>query len=90
MSLDHAAMLRYEKQRAWVESLPGDDVPMTTEELRDLLGAIIHGHSRKDSTDWDLNLAMIGVEKHVELRIQDFLAKQAQGQTSPSKGDQVT
>ncbi|MFD7615729.1 hypothetical protein [Streptomyces sp. NPDC059802] len=90
MSLDRATKLRYQKLEAQIAALGGNDVPMTTEELRDLLGAIIHGHSRKDSTDWDLNLAMIGVEKHVELRIQDFLAKQAQGQTSPSKGDQVT
>jgi hypothetical protein len=90
MSLDRAATLRYEKLRAQVAALPGSDVPMTTEELRDLLGAIIHNHSRKDPTDWDLNLAMIGVEKYVDFRIQDFLAKQAQEKTSPSKGDQVT
>ncbi len=90
MSIDSAAALRYRQLEAQLAALPGGDVPMTTEELRDLLGAIIHGHSRKDTTDWDLNLAMIGVEAHVELRIQDFLAKQAQEQTSPSKGDQVT
>ncbi|MCX4792457.1 hypothetical protein OG369_42540 [Streptomyces sp. NBC_01221] len=91
MSLDHAAMLRYQKLKAQIAALSdGVDGPMTTEELRDLLGAIIHGHSRKDSTDWDLNLAMIGVEKHVAYRIEAFLAGQAQEQTSPSKGDQVT
>jgi hypothetical protein len=73
-----------------MNSLPGADVPMTAEELRDTLDAIIHGHSRKDSTDWDLNLAMSAVEKHVALRINDFLAKQAQGQTSPSEGDCLT
>ncbi|MEU0837095.1 hypothetical protein [Streptomyces sp. NPDC005969] len=90
MSLDQAAMLRYQKLEAQIAALGGDNVPMTTEELRDLLGAIIHGHSRKDSTDWDLNLAMIGVERHVAYRIEAFLAEQAQEQTSPSKGDQVT
>lgn len=90
MTLDSAAQLRYQRLEAQIAALPGGNVPITTEELRDLLGAIIHGHSHRDRTDWDLNLAMIGIEKHVELRIQDFLAKQAQEQTSPSKGDQVT
>ncbi|MGW2847271.1 hypothetical protein [Streptomyces sp. NPDC001274] len=90
MTLDHAATLRYQKLESQIAALGGDDNPMTTEELRDLLGAIIHGHSHKDRTDWDLNLAMIGVERHVDFRIQAFLAEQAQGQTSPSKGDQVT
>ncbi|WP_097865845.1 hypothetical protein [Streptomyces sp. rh34] len=90
MTLDPAAQQRYQRLEAQIATLGGEDVPMTTEELRDLLGAIIHGHSHRDRTDFDLNLAMIGVERHVELRIQDFLAKQAQEQTSPSKGDQVT
>lgn len=94
MTLDPAAQQRYQRLETQIAALDtalgGEGVPMTTEELRDLLGAIIHGHSHRDRTDWDLNLAMIGVEKHVELRIQDFLAKQAQEQTSPSKGDQVT
>jgi len=90
MTLDPAAQQRYQRLEAQIAALPGEDVLMTTEELRDLLGAIIHGHSHRDRTDWDLNLAMIGVERHVELRIQDVLAKQAQEQTSPSKGDQVT
>lgn len=74
----------------YLAGLPGGDVPMTTEELRDLLGAIIHGHSHRDTTDWDLNLAMSAIERHVAYRLDDFLAKQAQEQTSPSKGDQVT
>lgn len=90
MSAENAATQRYQRLEAQIAALGGNDVSMTTEELRDLLGAIIHGHSHRDSTDWDLNLAMIGVEKHVELRIQDFLAKQAQEQTSPSEGDCLT
>ncbi|MFJ1827392.1 hypothetical protein [Streptomyces sp. NPDC088178] len=73
-----------------MSKLPGADVPMTTDELRDLLNEIIHGHSRKDSTDWDLNLAMDAVEDHVAYRIEAFLAERAQEQTSPSKGDRVT
>ncbi|MFF7795625.1 hypothetical protein [Streptomyces sp. NPDC007991] len=48
--------------------LPGSDVPMTTEELRDTLGALIHGHSRRDTTDCDLNSAMRAVEAHVAYR----------------------
>lgn len=67
----------------------GSDMPMTIEELRDTLAAIIHGHSRKDATDWDLNLAMSAVEAHVVYRIKDFLAKQAQGQTPPIEGDRL-
>lgn len=73
------------RQRAF-----GTDVPMTVEELRDTLGAIIHGHSRKDTTDWDLNVAMRAVEKHVAYRLNDFLAGRAQGQTPPVEGDQMT
>lgn len=51
-----------------MSTLPGSDVPMTTEELRDTLGALITGHSRRDTTDWDLNSAMRAVEEHVTYR----------------------
>ncbi|KPC94475.1 hypothetical protein ADL27_14255 [Streptomyces sp. NRRL F-6602] len=54
-----------------MSALPGSDVPMTTEELRDTLGALITGHSRHDSTDWDLNSAMRAVEDHVAYRTSD-------------------
>ncbi|MEV3996654.1 hypothetical protein AB0K62_13390 [Streptomyces halstedii] len=73
-----------------MSKLPGADVPMTTGELRDLLSETINGHSRKDSSDWDLNNVMGAIEEHVAYRIEAFLAAKAQGQTSPNKGDQVT
>jgi hypothetical protein len=68
--------------------VPGSDVPMTAEELRDTLAEIIHGHSRKDSSDWDINQAMNAVEAHVAYRIEHFLAEQTQEQVPPTEGDQ--
>jgi hypothetical protein len=65
--------------------LPGGDVPMDREELRDTLASLIYGHSRRDTSDYDINAAMRSVDAHIA-----YLAEQAQGQTSPSKGDQVT
>lgn len=70
--------------------VPGSNVPMTTEELHDTLAEIIHGPSHKDSSGWAINQAMSAVEAHVAYRIKNFLAEQAQGQTSPTEGDQVT
>ncbi|MFM9373311.1 hypothetical protein [Streptomyces sp. Da 82-17] len=56
---------------------------MTREELRETLGGLIHGHSRFDSTERDVDQAMKAVDAHLS-----YLAEQAQGQTSPVKGDQ--
>jgi hypothetical protein len=56
-----------------MSSLPGADVLMTTEELRDLMRETITGHSRKDSTDWDLNNAMGAVEEHVAYRLRTVM-----------------
>ncbi|MFE1949957.1 hypothetical protein ACFW9D_05745 [Streptomyces sp. NPDC059524] len=58
---------------------------MTRQELRDTLEETIRGHSHRDSSDWDIDLAMRAVDAHIA-----YLADQAQGQTSPIEGDQMT
>lgn len=69
-----------------MSNLPGADVPMTTEELRDTLAQVINGHSRKDKTDWDLNLAMSAVEAHVALRTASLREELAEAKRDADRG----
>jgi exoribonuclease II len=66
--------------------LPGSNVPMTREELRETVASTICCHTRMSpALQWEIDLLMGAIDKHI-----NFLAKQAQGQTSPIEGDQMT
>lgn len=62
-----------------MNALPRADVPMTAEELRDTLAELIHGHSRRDGSDVDVDLAMSVIEEHVIYRMRQRAAERRVG-----------
>jgi hypothetical protein len=63
---------------------PSGDVPMTREELEEVVASTICCHTRMSpAVEWEINVLMGAIEKHVQLRL--LRAHEACARTAPTQ-----